>query len=240
MSDRKALLRGVIDNPDDDTPRLVMADWFEENGEPDRAEFIRLQVELAREDVAQAEEPLPWLTRMRVRRITGDPDRKRRIERMGELYDAHRKEWESEVAAWARRGADFCRGFIGYLDATVAQWLKGASGLHRAAPVTELSLHNTAGLLGELAACPHLSRVSSLLLLLHYLSRDEGRTLADSPHFGRLRSLRLINGRASSRGRTCSVASTFTSSVRGAMRSRWSPTSTPNTEAPRQQTAGIA
>src|SRR5262245_15204849 len=59
MSDRKALLRGVIDEPDDDTPRLVMADWFEENGESDRAEFIRLQIQLAREDVEQADEPLP-------------------------------------------------------------------------------------------------------------------------------------------------------------------------------------
>jgi uncharacterized protein (TIGR02996 family) len=34
--------------PDDDLPRLVAADWLEEHGEVDRAEFIRVQCELAR------------------------------------------------------------------------------------------------------------------------------------------------------------------------------------------------
>src|SRR5688572_5456689 len=42
MSDRDALLRAIIDNPADDAPRLVYADWLDEHGDPDRAEFIRL------------------------------------------------------------------------------------------------------------------------------------------------------------------------------------------------------
>ena len=42
-----ALLRAVCESPDDDTPRLVLADWLEENGEPERAEFIRIGVEIA-------------------------------------------------------------------------------------------------------------------------------------------------------------------------------------------------
>ena len=33
----------VIANVDDDTPRLVYADWLDENGDPDRASFIRTQ-----------------------------------------------------------------------------------------------------------------------------------------------------------------------------------------------------
>lgn len=40
------LLAGVCAAPDDDTPRLVLADWFDENGDPDRAEFVRLQCAL--------------------------------------------------------------------------------------------------------------------------------------------------------------------------------------------------
>ena len=48
MTDGDALLRTIIVDPADDTPRLVYADWLEENGEPDRAEFIRVQVKLAR------------------------------------------------------------------------------------------------------------------------------------------------------------------------------------------------
>lgn len=42
-SDRDSLLRAVLVNPGDDLPRLVMADWLEEHGEGERAEFIRLQ-----------------------------------------------------------------------------------------------------------------------------------------------------------------------------------------------------
>jgi uncharacterized protein (TIGR02996 family) len=47
-SDRDALLAAICANPEEDTPRLVYADWLEENGEHERAEFIRLQCELAR------------------------------------------------------------------------------------------------------------------------------------------------------------------------------------------------
>jgi uncharacterized protein (TIGR02996 family) len=43
-----ALLRAICAEPEDDTPRLVAADWLEEHGDPDRAALIRLQVELAR------------------------------------------------------------------------------------------------------------------------------------------------------------------------------------------------
>lgn len=43
---RLALLKTILANPDDDLPRLVFADWLEENGVTDadvaRAEFIRL------------------------------------------------------------------------------------------------------------------------------------------------------------------------------------------------------
>src|SRR5262245_31292460 len=42
-------LRTICENPDDDAPRLVYADWLDENGDADRAEFIRLHVQLARE-----------------------------------------------------------------------------------------------------------------------------------------------------------------------------------------------
>src|SRR5215470_6975433 len=47
MNEREALLRAVCENPDDDTPRLVFADWLQENGDEARAEFIRLQIEIA-------------------------------------------------------------------------------------------------------------------------------------------------------------------------------------------------
>lgn len=42
-----ALLKAIIANPDEDTPRLVYADYLQENGDDERAEFIRVQVALA-------------------------------------------------------------------------------------------------------------------------------------------------------------------------------------------------
>lgn len=48
MSQGDALLAAVRADPDDDLPRLVYADWFEENGEPLRAAFIRSQIDYAR------------------------------------------------------------------------------------------------------------------------------------------------------------------------------------------------
>src|SRR5262245_17404511 len=43
-----ALYRAVLASPDDDAPRLAYADWFEQNGDPDRARFIRAECRLAR------------------------------------------------------------------------------------------------------------------------------------------------------------------------------------------------
>ena len=54
-TDGAILLRSIIDQPDDDLVRLVYADWLEENGQPERAEFIRLKINLEAEVGAQRE-----------------------------------------------------------------------------------------------------------------------------------------------------------------------------------------
>jgi uncharacterized protein (TIGR02996 family) len=56
MSDEKALLAAIWEHPHEDTPRLVYADWLQENGQPERAEFIRVQCEMWQID--------PWDERM--------------------------------------------------------------------------------------------------------------------------------------------------------------------------------
>jgi uncharacterized protein (TIGR02996 family) len=48
MSDEDAFVHHILDTPDDDTPRLVFADWLEEHGRASHAELIRVQCELAR------------------------------------------------------------------------------------------------------------------------------------------------------------------------------------------------
>jgi uncharacterized protein (TIGR02996 family) len=44
------LYSAILANPEDDAPRLIYADWLEENGEEERAKFIRAQISIARNE----------------------------------------------------------------------------------------------------------------------------------------------------------------------------------------------
>ncbi|QJX00447.1 TIGR02996 domain-containing protein [Frigoriglobus tundricola] len=48
MSDEDVFVHSILSNPDDDTLRLVFADWLEEHDRASHAELIRVQCELAR------------------------------------------------------------------------------------------------------------------------------------------------------------------------------------------------
>jgi uncharacterized protein (TIGR02996 family) len=72
-----AFLRDIKENPEDETPRLILADWLEEHGaEHDiaRAELIRVQCEMAR-------------------RSPSDPQRVALQTRVNELSSAHAPFW---------------------------------------------------------------------------------------------------------------------------------------------------
>ena len=65
MSDRRALMAAILANPDDDTPRLALADWLDEHGDASdraRAGYIRAQVEHPNvEGVPAGGEHVEWL-----------------------------------------------------------------------------------------------------------------------------------------------------------------------------------
>lgn len=54
MTDRAALLANVLNDPADDTARLVLADWLEEHGEETFGRFVRAGVTAARLHAADA------------------------------------------------------------------------------------------------------------------------------------------------------------------------------------------
>ncbi len=92
-------LREIIASPDDDVPRLVYADWLDDQDDP-RGEFIRVQFELAR---------LP----------KDDPSRERLRVREAELLHAHEQSWVAEACeqSWAQLDElalffEWKRGFI--------------------------------------------------------------------------------------------------------------------------------
>jgi uncharacterized protein (TIGR02996 family) len=59
MNERQGLLRAIVEYPDDDTHRLVFADWLEEHDQTGWASLIRAQCSLAKLLVQQSE-PFQW------------------------------------------------------------------------------------------------------------------------------------------------------------------------------------
>jgi uncharacterized protein (TIGR02996 family) len=92
MDQDAAFLRGIIERPDDDTPRLVYADYLEEHVQPDRAAFVRVQCALAR---------LP----------ESDPRRPELEARERALLREHEEEWVRPLRGLADEWT-FRRGFV--------------------------------------------------------------------------------------------------------------------------------
>jgi len=146
----RALLDDVIENPDDDTPRLVMADWLEEHGDEvaqDRAQFIRLQVQRAQRHPYA---PETWVMRRQEAR----------------LLRQHRHAWLGRLERFVSK-ATFHRGFPEELVLGVAQFVKNATHLFRLTPVRQLQLLRIAQTkltVGELAAIPGFGQLRGLSL----------------------------------------------------------------------------
>jgi uncharacterized protein (TIGR02996 family) len=125
MSDHDALIAAICANPDEDTPRLVFADWLEENEQVERAAFIRAQIELAR---TPAWEPFAvWCRWRRPDWLTGKPFRATLPP-----VDGFHLEWHSEA---------FHRGLGWRLNVrSLVAWEKLAPNLLGRAPIGELRM----------------------------------------------------------------------------------------------------
>lgn len=176
MTDRDALYRAVLDNPDDDTLRLVYADAVEESGDPRRAAFVRTRVELGR--VAEYD---PFAVKAKYHDQKKKVDGARWITELPPLPDG---------ISWARD--PFRRGLPGAIQARDgAAFVAHADTLFAQYPIESLELVATrVADTAPFAACSWLNRV-------RYLSLVEGaggptvQRLLDSAHFERLTALRL-------------------------------------------------
>jgi uncharacterized protein (TIGR02996 family) len=209
MSDRAALLAAILANPDEDTPRLVYADWLQEHGEPDRAEFIRVQVELAR--LRAAEGALPESFAHPVYGATGEGDDRvqfryhrhhppARIEflrREAELLGRadNREKWESGLPKYAH-DVTFRRGFVGAVRASLPQLLKEPGALWAHHPVEVLALGSASGrtTVAKVPRCAHLARVRELTFPRLGNSFPLLGPFARCPHLSGLRALDLNVG----------------------------------------------
>jgi uncharacterized protein (TIGR02996 family) len=175
MNPEKALLKAILDTPSDDTPRLVYADWLEEQGDPAglaRAEFIRAQIEM---------ETLP----------EGEPRRVTLGLRAEELLGEHGGAWTKGLAAWARKHAAFRRGFVADVRCTGRQFLDLGKALFRRAPVEHLRLHGVVNE-KEVAADARLEQLRSLHVADTWVRRVP--EFLESSRLGNLRSFGFDSG----------------------------------------------
>jgi uncharacterized protein (TIGR02996 family) len=172
-ADRAAFLAAIRDNPEDDLPRLIYADWLEEHGEPERAEFIRVQCELARLS-------------------NGDPRGLRLIERQDELWSAHQQSWRS-CPGWGVIVGTPERGFVRYVGASnFTAFAAVAEQLFADHPVQQVAISRMRPKhLRTLAQMPLLTIVTHLDVSGGTISNSAVVAFARSPYLGRLRELNL-------------------------------------------------
>jgi uncharacterized protein (TIGR02996 family) len=189
-----AFLHEILTHPDDDGPRLVYADWLDEQAEGvgghtpppipppkrARAEFIRVQIALAR--LAPA-----------------DPRRHALAERERLLLAAYRGDWERPLARLASRFV-FRRGFVEEVNVEARRFLARAGELFRQTPLRHVRLLDVGGSLTAVADHPHLARLAELTIYGNHIGEPLARHLARSPHLAGLRALRLGRNRVGNRG----------------------------------------
>ena len=197
-----ALLAEVKDRPDDDAPRLLLADWLEKHDDP-RGEFVRLQVTRARLSprdprravLEQREQELLgrfrdiWLGPLRTLLVPCKFERGLvhiAVHAAGLLAARGAEAGPSEAFAWI--DGLTC---IAALSAASVETLAASSSL-----LQLNELHLNAARLGprgaaRLAGLPTLARLTALYLWWGEIGPAGATALAASPHLSNLRTLHL-------------------------------------------------
>ncbi len=191
---REAILDDIIANPDDDTPRLVMADWLDENGDPERADFIRVQIALGR--------------------MPEDDERRWELEdREHILLARHRNAWARELPEGItldllRPAGPFVRGLVDAVECTAETYIRGGLGFRHPIRSARLMLTEGVGDPGydlrpdgleaagplpfeRVVESPVAERLTGLDLRYQGLTPEQAAMIAASTHFRGLRELNL-------------------------------------------------
>jgi uncharacterized protein (TIGR02996 family) len=156
MTHHEGFLRDIIEHPADDAPRLIYADWLEEHGDPDRAEFVRVQCELARSEMKPCTcFPSRWPGQTYVCQRCTLRRREREL-----LTASYALDWGPDRALWdagfdraimtywesgeslppGYAGTLFRRGFVAEVTLSCKAWLEHGPALVKAAPLQRVAL----------------------------------------------------------------------------------------------------
>jgi uncharacterized protein (TIGR02996 family) len=176
-TDAEPFLQRIRAHPDDDVPRLIFADWLDEQGGgcAARAAFIRVQLALA----GLADD---------------DPSRTALLTAERDLFDTHREEWEAPFRGLAA-GLEFRRGFVDEVKIAARQYLRHAHELFAAGPIRHLHLLDVGSSLAAVLESPYLGRLSALTVYAQHAGEPLARALARCPHLAGLRALHLGRNR---------------------------------------------
>ncbi len=146
MTTGETLLAAIIAEPADDYRRLVYADWLDENAQPERAAFIRVQVELARIEGEQGTAEFWKSLRYSHTGCSGCSSWCRLNKRQYELLMRWR-EFAGPDATQLIPGAGlffhhlhFARGFVEFVTCSATDWLTHGDAIRAAHPVTRVRL----------------------------------------------------------------------------------------------------
>jgi uncharacterized protein (TIGR02996 family) len=190
MGIEEALLRAVLADPDDDAPRLIYADWLDEQGQCERAEFIRVQVALAR--------------------MAPDDLRRRELARRERRFVT--RGWVPPLPPLLREWG-FDRGFVNRVTYNAEDFLRGAATLFGAAPVRHLRLLAARGFITTLVGCPYLAHLLTLDLSGNALGDVAVHSLCHCPHLANLTSLDLTANRVRRGGSYALMTSPYLTSL---------------------------
>jgi uncharacterized protein (TIGR02996 family) len=173
--EQQALLEDIGRHADDVSLRRMYADWLDDHGQAEQAEFVRSQAGRA-EGFALYELP----------------------PREADLLDEHGRQWAEPLYQlglrdryWYLSSAEYRRGLVEKIDILdPALFLKHGGELLQGMPTVQEAEFREKVPIAKLAACPHLGRLRGLTLPQE-LSGAEVRALLDSPHLGELRAFGL-------------------------------------------------
>jgi uncharacterized protein (TIGR02996 family) len=177
---RASFLQTICETPGDDAARLIYADWLQDHGEPERAAFIRAQIENATLE-------------------QGTLQLADREEQADVLLAANRAAWVAGLPAWARKEAAFARGFVRVVRGTALQFIKDGAAIRRQEPLEEVVFTKGPERLETLGALPALEGLTGLELNFPCSGWDIV-ALATSPYLSRLQRLDLTNSTISEGG----------------------------------------
>ncbi|MCR9201541.1 MAG: TIGR02996 domain-containing protein [Planctomycetaceae bacterium] len=170
MDESSSFLEEVLAAPEDDTPRLIYADWLEEQGSP-RGEFIRVQCEL------DALDPL-------------DPRYLDLQFRNEELLAEFGSQWAAELQQNVRK-AVYTRGFVDTVTVKARTFLNSGDQLFASFPVRWLRLNYMRGTADQWATCEALRHVRFLDLADLKIPEADLLALLSSSHLCHLEGLKI-------------------------------------------------